>query len=498
MNTIDASIPLQAKQFQVPDVASAMNNAMNYKAAQQSMQMNEFKLNEMQQEATDTQKMNQSLQGLDPNDPHYDDIAVQKMREAGVSDSKILSFKASHLKVESAMTEKKLKEQELKDKEIESVNKMNDRQKARVKEVSSMIADTTGDVVRSYDSAIKAMGNRPTPQGENTARATAETLFRAHIKQLLDNPDLDPEMKKQIQAQAQKPFDINQIRELWTTSQRHLDLVSGQSGEAKLAEERTKAGHAETLATLDEQHKRAQIDQERASTLAAGKKILPVIDPDTGKQSYDIIDMKTGNVTRTDTQAVPKTNAATSATTQRFNTTVLTNAHQMAADMTNLVDLKDPSGAGWAPKHNETLAQAAKRWAANKETNSEAIVTDRLLTGIGKNIITVEQGGRITSQKLTDEMQSRYRLQAGMSLFDKKYALAMMRQDLEKAVESQLSSGTFNEEQRKLLNEDLEVMKQAVPYTPQQLSEARRGKNPSFKQANPGSDTVDATNPLLR
>ena len=505
MTQIDASIPLQIKTFQPPDIMGAYSRAQEMKVNQQNMQMNDLKLADIQKEHSDVEKMDQSLQGLDPNDPHYDDKAIENMRKNGVSDARILNFKSSHLKVENAQIEKQLHQQDLKDKEFNAVKNMSDYQKQQAFDAATLISDTSGDVVSTYDSAIKAMGNNPTPQGKASATASAKAIYDAHITQLLNDPTISPELKKMIQVQAQKTFNIDQVRDLWTINQRHIDVLKSQGIEATTKQKQVEAAHAETQAKLEENKIRAQTNQanaaaskDRAQGEAAGQKLVQVVDPATGKISYDIIDMKKGTVTTTNVEAAQKPGGVGSQATQRFNNTVLTNAHQMSTDIKNIVDLEDPSGAFWQPHKNETLVQAAKRWAGNKVTGDNAQAVESLMTGIGKNIITVEQGGRITGQKLTDEMQRRYKINPGMSIFDQKYKLALMRQDLEKAIEVAKASGTYNKDQINVLDEDLKVIKKAVPYSPDELADAKKGKNPSFREANEPHSDVDQSNPLLR
>jgi len=221
MSEVDASIPLQVKQFAIPDPVVAQENAMKLGTMKMEYQA-------MQQDQRDSATMGNILKSIDPKDPNYDDKAYQAMLQSGINPQKALAFKSSQLSAQKNSVDIEAKKAETAERQQQAYINANKEQRAQMEQATAMINDATGGVTEAYDSIINKGGDK------NTAMAAAKTILDAHIDEALKNPNLPDQIKKQLAAEKNKPFNIDQIREEHAQSAGFIAIQNKAKAEEEL------------------------------------------------------------------------------------------------------------------------------------------------------------------------------------------------------------------------------------------------------------------------
>ncbi len=273
MTQIDASIPLSVKNYQMPDLATSMEKALNLKNMQQTNELNDDKINQIHLAAMDSANMKKALATIDPNDPDYDTKALSAMHDANVSPEKMAAFKKDHLASQLQQATIDEKKQQASKAKADAVSKMNETQLKVGEQANNAIYGPLKDTMDTYNSLIAKAGPNPTPQAVATAKASAETIFKAHASATLEGLAQDDPMRKAIQAEISKPFNIDEINgHLQATetakslfNQRKNEL-GNKNTESEIALHGAQAEEAKIKAKFAPEEARATIAEKNAGT----------------------------------------------------------------------------------------------------------------------------------------------------------------------------------------------------------------------------------------
>jgi hypothetical protein len=160
----------------------------------------------------------------------------------------------------------------------------------------------------------------------------------------------------------------------------------------------------------------------------------------------------------------------------------MTNAMSQAAGaIKNLTDLPVTTTGPMFGQHNFQGLLTAPLGAFNQTLSEESSQMMRTrLTGVGRSLASLETGGAATGLvQLMNKIDEGTAIPPGAKLhvvFDK---LAEMRRIVEDAARASLASSKYSEEQKKLINENLAIVREAIPYTQKELDQAIKAGLPS-------------------
>ncbi len=474
MTQVDPSIPLSVKQFQAPDPVAAANNAMTLQSNSLKLQTQQAAFNQQQADAADSAKMSQVLSGIDPNDPTYDDKAVKAMHDAGVSPTKILTFKSTLLDQQKKQADVDLQKANAKEKAQDVINKADEHSLKNIESTSKLITDTTGDVVRTYDS-IMAKGG---PSAQSSANAAAKILYDNHLKSMLADPTLPDNIKKMVQQQTQQPFDINKVKGLYSSSNEHLAMVADKK--ADLANQKVLADiqRGKEQISIERARLGEEIREHKAEDLERGKQVVTSMGPD-GKPVFTIIDKGTGTAKETTEVAVPKGSAGTGG---REATMLGRQLNALAEGTKSLENLSEaPVGSsrgffsGYEPGHG--IAGTTSKNLTDALTSDEAKSYQVMTAGLSRAASTMETSGLAPSGTLTKQLHDAIEINPTDSKFVAMRKLAEARQILQEPIKNLKANPSLNAEQKAEIDKFDKRLNDAVPYTQHDLTEfSQKGK----------------------
>lgn len=153
--------------------------------------------------------------------------------------------------------------------------------------------------------------------------------------------------------------------------------------------------------------------------------------------------------------------------------------NEASASIGNMVDLPITATAGlFQGLQNETadsLSGAIHRTIANYLTPQDAADVQVTFTGLQRNLAAVEaQGSAYGLVGLSKQMQA-LMPKAGQSAITALRQYAEMRQIMERGIQSILANPGIGEKQEKMLQQNLEEIHKAVPYTVKDVNDLERG-----------------------
>jgi hypothetical protein len=131
----------------------------------------------------------------------------------------------------------------------------------------------------------------------------------------------------------------------------------------------------------------------------------------------------------------------------------------------------------------------------SKETSQ--MMAGRMI-GVARNLASLETGGAATGLAgLTDSIQSGISIPAGAKLHVALDRLAEMRRIVEDSSRAALASPKYNESQKRLIEENLKIVKQAIPFTLEDVRDATvagSGKSPKVAKEDESLSFTDYIN----
>ena len=122
--------------------------------------------------------------------------------------------------------------------------------------------------------------------------------------------------------------------------------------------------------------------------------------------------------------------------------------------------------------------------ALNQKMSDEtAQMLQTRMSGVSRNLASLETGGAATGLVgLTASLEAGTGIPRGAQLFVALDKLAEMRRIIDSAARAALASPNYNDAQKALIRENLEITHKAIPFTQKDLDEARRqGENRKLK-----------------
>lgn len=167
-------------------------------------------------------------------------------------------------------------------------------------------------------------------------------------------------------------------------------------------------------------------------------------------------------------------------------TRILTSAKDATTEIKNLVELPLEASSGWfGGVQNATprsLISATKDVLAQKITSQEVQDFNTSMVGMGKALAALESGGIQTNQALIQQFD-RLALAEGDTNLTKMRKLATMRQQAENALESNLTNPLLGKEQKEFAKGLIDELRQAVPWTPSDVTRLERSNKPGATMA---------------
>ncbi len=165
----------------------------------------------------------------------------------------------------------------------------------------------------------------------------------------------------------------------------------------------------------------------------------------------------------------------------------LTDAKDAAAEIDNLSRLPISANAGWAgmrAAHGDgSIIGSSYNVMANKLTDQEAQDMNVTMVGMGKALAGLQTGGTAgAGGKALMDQYEKLAVQKGDSYITSMRKLASMRQASINAIESNMSGSFVNPAQKKQFQEAEDMIKKAVPWTPNDVTDFERAgkKNPEL------------------
>jgi hypothetical protein len=133
-----------------------------------------------------------------------------------------------------------------------------------------------------------------------------------------------------------------------------------------------------------------------------------------------------------------------------------------------------------------------------KISNETAQMMAGRVIGVARNLASLETGGAATGLAgLTDSIQAGISIPAGAKLHVALDRLAEMRRIVEDSSRAALASPKYNESQKRLIEENLEIVKQAIPFTLEDVRDATvagSGKSPKVAKEDQNLSFTDYIN----
>lgn len=159
---------------------------------------------------------------------------------------------------------------------------------------------------------------------------------------------------------------------------------------------------------------------------------------------------------------------------------ILINAHDATSEIRNIAELPLSASSGWFAGRGQKpgLMNAVKEVLTEKVNPQEVQDFNTSMIGLGRAMAMLESGG-LTISDTVMKQYDRLALNEGDTQLTKMRKLATMRQQTENALKGTMSSPFVGKAQREQINGLLKDLREAVPWTPQDVTKLQQAKNPT-------------------
>jgi hypothetical protein len=375
-----------------------------------------------------------------------------------------------------------------------------DKVKAQTKESLAGVDEKTFNTLKAKQDFINDNVESIWELQQKSTQA-ASTQWPIIYAKLQQSPLLSDQEKKGI---PQK-YDPNYVNSMATQSKLHKDAVDEAE---KIRHDRSQEGIESFRASTESRQGQERIGIERERLKGEGQQV--VSDKDQfGNVNYGIIDKKTGafrQVTDPQGNAVQvggKPGAAGAAggggREGVMNQRILNSANQAVQDIKNLARLPATTDTGvfgsYEPGHG--LAGVTKSVLARKVTSQDAQDYQVRSAGLSRSLATMESNGLAPPGSLTSGLEKATTVNPGDSVKTKYEKMAEVRQIVEANIESQLANPRLSEDQKKLLGDVRDQVKQAIPYTIEDIDSVSGGSKESLGSGKEGVTKGGKNRPSL-
>jgi hypothetical protein len=468
--------PSALQDIQPPDIVGGIAKGFQLKDMVDSQQLNALKLNKEKATLADDEKAKGILSGSKLNTAEGLAEAQEKLTKAGLP-GKAMELRKYGQSVESGELELQLKKVEL----------------------HSAAQDIIAKNVDGIWSQAKAMKDAKTPDGRpKYTDASIDAWIQGQLPLALssvqsDSGLPDPVKKTALQgmqqflAQSQGKVTFDMLTQVEQTSKQGAARLTAMREDLK----------AQTGVKREEAFERNINSEIAAREKAGGGRKAPAgfeWDPDKPDELRPI-------------KGGPKdpNSKPWSGREKVFSERIVTSANEAARAISNITELPIGAsagvfGVGSSPGHG--ILASGRDSLRNKLTSQDAQDYNTMLSGVRRNLATIESVGLAPSGALTEGFSS-LELRAGDSQLTKLRKLAEMRQIVDAGLEVQLADPAIPDSIKDIMHKVLDKVKTSVPYTQSDVTALQRAqlKNPDttlqqlIKSEGLGGTEGDKTHP---
>lgn len=341
-----------------------------------------------------------------------------------------------------------------------------------------------------FDTSMKALKTKSDILG----RRLKEISELATINKQAADEDADvlfAEQGADFLRQYKQKYGLTATVEFW----KQVAQAKGKATELTIAEEQKKA----ELAARDKANKLAELRlaQQQQGTYTYVTKDGKTYAINT-KNPSDIreVPIDLSDSLRVGTQPkAPGTGGAASGQIERMSNAMT----QISGSIKSIADLPITTTAPvFGQKEFKGLFSAplsALNQKISKETSQ--MMAGRMI-GVARNLASLETGGAATGLAgLTDSIQQGISIPAGAKLHVALDRLAEMRRIVEDSSRAALASPKYNESQKRLIEENVEIVRRAIPFTLEDVRDATvagSGKSPKIAKEDENLSFTDYIN----
>lgn len=287
---------------------------------------------------------------------------------------------------------------------------------------------------------------------------------------------LNPQRAQQFGIDMKNPPDsaekVAQVIE-------RLKPLAATSEKAKSAGEVEEKKSMAADRTADNARADKQLAHDERQLAVQSKQVIQGIreevDPDTGEKTqvptYAEYDKSNQKLTPID--LAPKNSGGNDptglggATTQRFTDRIVNSANLAAEAIKNMAALNietATTGTFGRREYHGSIMNTPLNTMANKITPQDAQSYNTIIAGLGRTLGTLETAGMAVPASLVEQLETGITAREGDTYATLLMKRAEARQIFEKGIGSTLARGSVTAEQKKMLEDQLKDVKEAIPF----------------------------------